>query len=113
MEVSTINASGKLAGLLSSITILITGSLIFLKSMTLDMSTFIRVCEVSIPGGICAGILGYMMGKILEAPHHSKKSKSSKNIKNNRPKDLLIDDLLVKDIDKSPIQEPELGATRK
>ena len=64
--------------------------------MSLDFSTVVYACQVSIPSAVVAGFLGYQLGKIFENPKASP-SKQSKKAKNT---DLLIDDLLLDDINK-------------
>jgi len=87
------------AGILSCLAILITGSIIILNSRAIDFSSVMYVCRLSIPAGIVAGILGYLIGKIFETSHLNPNSKS-KNNKGSKDPDLLIDDLLLNDLKK-------------
>lgn len=67
--------------------------------MSLDFDTVIYALKLAFFGAVISGFLGYSIGKIFSA----KKIKNGKrdiNNKKNKNADLLIDDLLIKDLEK-------------
>lgn len=91
--------AGKLAGILASSTLLMTGSTVLLNSMSLDYASVIYACEVAIPGAIIAGTLGYFIGKLFETARITGKDRKA-NKKHGKDPELLIDDLLLDDLEK-------------
>ena len=93
-----IKLASKLAGIFSSSVLLITGSIALIKSMSLDFDSVFYACKIGIPGALVAGFLGFAMGKVLQTAQFTKSEPAGKIKKDH---DLLIDDLLVNDIDKT------------
>lgn len=94
MGVNVIKLAGKFAGILSSFTLLIVGSIVLLRAMSLDFDTVLYALKLALLGSIVAGFLGYSIGKVFETSH----KKAEKMMKTNKNADLLIDDLLVSDL---------------
>ena len=90
-----IQLAGKFAGLFSSSTFLIIGSVVLLKAMSLDYAVVLNACKWSFAAASVAGLIGYHMGKIFEKSNytHDKPTPVKKN------QDLLIDDILDNDLD--------------
>lgn len=95
MEVKAIKLAGKFAGLFASSTLLIIGSIVLLKAMSLDYGTVIYACKFSISAAAVTGILGYFIGKIFENVHIDKNT--AKYAK--KDKKTLTDDIINKEID--------------
>jgi len=64
--VFTISLSRKIAGILSCLALLIVGSIVLLKSMSLDYQTIYTAGKYGLFGAIVAGIFGYLIGKTFE-----------------------------------------------
>ena len=91
----------KFAGIFSSFTILIVGSVVLFKSMTIDFDSVFFALRLSLTGALAAGFFGFHIGKIFEGSnkHHNKNKKQVKKSK------LLIDDILDKDIETTQPEE--------
>ncbi|MFH0703294.1 MAG: hypothetical protein V2B14_07170 [bacterium] len=79
----------------SSSVMLIVGSVVLLKSMSLEPDAVIHALKLSSIGAIISGFFGFFIGKIFETSN-PKKEETEKNKKDS---DLLIDDLLINDLD--------------
>ena len=91
-----IKLAHKFAGIFSSTMLLIIGTYVLLKAMSIDYYSVLKACKLAIPSAIISGGIGFIIGKILDsAPSQKKKSKEKL-----KDRDLLIDDLLIDDLDK-------------
>lgn len=95
MEVNTITLAAKLAGIFSCATFLTLGTIVLLKTMSLDFDSVIYACKICITGAIITGIFGFAIGKLFE----TSELKNDEAQKLKKDPDLLIDDLLINDLD--------------
>ena len=93
-----INIAFKFAGLLSSFIFLTVGSIVLIRTMSLDVDTVIYALKLAVFGAVIAGFLGYSIGKIFSAQRRKISPRSAGKI--NKNADLLIDDILIRDLDK-------------
>ncbi|MDD3150104.1 MAG: hypothetical protein PHV68_04645 [Candidatus Gastranaerophilales bacterium] len=77
---------------------------VFFYSKSLDYRVFLYALKVGLSGAFVAGMLGFLMGRILETSvveKDSKKDSKNKKLKlKNQDRDLLINDLLIDELDK-------------
>lgn len=69
----------KISGIFFCFTLLIIGTIVLLKDMSIDYNTVITACQFSILGAIIAGIFGFFIGKILEMSKTSSENNSYNN----------------------------------
>ena len=94
MEGLIIQLAGKLSAIFASFTMLVIGSIVLLRTMSLGFDDVLYACQISITAAIVSGILGYLIGAILENAKSTRSQSSKKN------SDLLINDSLTEEIDK-------------
>jgi len=68
--------SARIAGIFFCSTLLIIGSVVLLRQMSLDYDTVVYASQFSILGAVIAGIFGFLIGRILETQSRPSRKKN-------------------------------------
>ncbi len=98
MDRRYLNLDKRFAAIFASFAILLIGSNVLIRAGSLSFEAVLYAFKLCIMGGISLGLLGYLIGKVVQRP---KKNivKPVDPVKKEADKDLLIDDILLDDLD--------------
>lgn len=97
MDRSSLNLDKRFAAIFACFTILLIGSNVLIRAGSLSFEAVLHAFKLCIIGGVSVGLLGYLIGKVVQRP---KKEivKTVDPVKKEADKDLLIDDILLDDL---------------
>ena len=100
-----INLSAKLAGIFASFSLLIVGTIILVREMSIEYESVMYAAKLSVISSIFLGALGYMIGKLLDTSlTKGMVNKVNESYKDIKDPELLIDDLLIDDVSENEIK---------
>ncbi len=91
------NLDKRFAAIFACFAILLIGSNVLIRAGSLSFEAVLHAFELCVMGGISLGLLGYIIGKIVQKPRKDI-VKPVDTIKKETDKDLLIDDILLDDL---------------
>lgn len=86
----------KYCGLFSSGVFFLLGFYVLFAEKIIDMSAVLKALWLAGLGALAAGIIGYLVGKIIESP--AKSFESFEGDMSSTDSDLIIDDVMIDDL---------------